>query len=67
MDDILMRNQAPMSEDEWESMDGTIVEVARKMLVGRRFIPLAGPMGLGTQYVTLDRLAVPKRRPLRSI
>lgn len=64
MEDILMRNQAPVSGEEWQRMDQTIVEVARKLLVGRRFIPMAGPLGLGTQYVTLDRLAVTDKAPI---
>jgi uncharacterized linocin/CFP29 family protein len=64
MDDILMRNQAPVSAEEWQSIDQTVVEVARKVLVGRRFIPMAGPLGLGAQYITTDRLPVSEKAPV---
>jgi uncharacterized linocin/CFP29 family protein len=64
MEDILMRDQAPVTAAEWESIDNTIIEVGRKMLVGRRFIHMAGPLGLGTQYVTLDRLTASEKAPI---
>lgn len=51
MSDLLMRGDAPLSAVEWEALDKVVVDVARKLLVGRRFISLTGPLGAGTQAV----------------
>ena len=54
--DYLMREDAPLSEEEWEGLDGIVTTVARRLLVGRRFISLAGPYGIGTEVVPLDAI-----------
>ena len=54
MGDFLMRNDAPLSEEEWKRLDDMVVSAARRVLVGRRFIDLAGPFGFGTQVVPMD-------------
>ncbi len=51
MADFLMREDAPLTPAEWAAIDEMVVNVARKQLVGRRFVPLAGPFGAGTQVV----------------
>jgi len=51
MSDYLMRDDAPFSDEEWEKLDELVVSVARKLLVGRRFIQLTGPLGAGVQTV----------------
>jgi uncharacterized linocin/CFP29 family protein len=51
MSDYLMRDDAPFSDEEWEKLDELVVGVARKLLVGRRFIQLTGPLGAGVQTV----------------
>jgi uncharacterized linocin/CFP29 family protein len=51
MSDYLMRDDAPFSDEEWEKLDELVVGVARKLLVGRRFIQLTGPLGAGVQSV----------------
>jgi uncharacterized linocin/CFP29 family protein len=51
MSDYLMRDDAPFSDEEWEKLDELVVNVARKLLVGRRFIQLTGPLGAGVQTV----------------
>jgi uncharacterized linocin/CFP29 family protein len=51
MSEYLMREAAPLSESEWESLDKVIVEVARQFLVGRQFINLVGPLGAGVEMV----------------
>lgn len=51
MADYLMRDQAPLSPEQWEQIDRTVVEVARQFLVGRRFIPVYGPLGAGMQAI----------------
>lgn len=54
--DFLMRDDAPLSEQEWQAIDDTVRKVARANLVGRRFIRLFGPLGSGVQAVWVDRL-----------
>jgi uncharacterized linocin/CFP29 family protein len=55
--DYLMRDDAPLTREEWERLDKVVVSTARRLLVGRRFIDLAGPFGMGTQVVPLDTIA----------
>ncbi|WP_232699879.1 family 1 encapsulin nanocompartment shell protein [Brevibacillus daliensis] len=45
---------SPLSKDEWGQLDETIVEMARRQLVGRRFIDIYGPLGEGIQTITND-------------
>lgn len=54
MADYLMRDEAPLTQEEWERLDRTVVEVARRQLVGRRFISLFGPLGAGMQVIASD-------------
>lgn len=54
MYDFLDRSNAPLREEEWRQIDTLVVEVARRQLVGRRFIPVFGPLGAGTQDVDYD-------------
>jgi uncharacterized linocin/CFP29 family protein len=56
MSDYLMRDDAPLSAKEWEQLDEIVISAARRVLVGRRFISLAGPLGFGTQVVPLDKV-----------
>jgi uncharacterized linocin/CFP29 family protein len=55
--DYLMRGSAPLTAEQWTTLDSAVVETARSQLVGRRFIPLAGPFGAGLQALPDDRLA----------
>lgn len=54
MFDFLDRSSAPLRDEEWRQIDTLVVEVARRQLVGRRFIPVFGPLGAGTQDVDYD-------------
>jgi uncharacterized linocin/CFP29 family protein len=56
MSDLLMREEAPLTSEEWQKLDDLVVEVARKTLAGRRFLHLFGPLGAGVQVVAVDRL-----------
>jgi len=47
MDELLMRDAAPLGADTWKQIDETVEQVARQQLVGRRFVSLAGPVGAG--------------------
>jgi uncharacterized linocin/CFP29 family protein len=55
--DFLLRDQAPLSAQQWQALDATVTETARRELVGRRFIPVYGPLGAGVQAVPDDRFA----------
>ena len=37
MSDYLMRDDAPLTGEEWKRLDKLVVSAARRMLVGRRF------------------------------
>ncbi|MCL4458766.1 MAG: bacteriocin family protein [Chloroflexi bacterium] len=51
MADYLMRDQAPLTAEQWEHIDKVVTEVAQRTLVGRRFIPIFGPLGVGIQVI----------------
>jgi uncharacterized linocin/CFP29 family protein len=57
METYLMRDDAPLTGEEWTRLDDLVVQVARKILVGRRFLPLTGPLGVGMQTVPVDAVA----------
>lgn len=54
--DLLAREEAPLSSEDWARLDGLVVETARKYLVGRRFVPLFGPLGAGLPVVPSPEL-----------
>jgi uncharacterized linocin/CFP29 family protein len=58
MPDFLMRDDAPLTKEEWGKIDELVVGVARRLLVGRRIITISGPYGAGLQMVSLDTLEV---------
>lgn len=64
MDELLMRGDSPLTIEEWNRIDDTVVEIARRMMVGRRFIHMTGPLGLGVQFVTAEHLIIPKTGPV---
>jgi uncharacterized linocin/CFP29 family protein len=45
--DILDRQAAPLTPEEWTRIDEAVVNTARSMLVGRRVIGILGPLGAG--------------------
>lgn len=45
--DILDRQSAPLTPEEWSRIDDAVVNTARSMLVGRRVINILGPLGAG--------------------
>lgn len=54
MTDYLARADSPLTEKEWEKIDELVVSTARTHLVGRKFIPVFGPFGVGQQVVAND-------------
>jgi len=49
----LARGDAPFDEALWEALDKTMMETAKRELVGRRLLPVEGPRGLGLKAVPL--------------
>lgn len=58
MEDILMRDDAPFTAEEWARLDEIVVKVAQKLLVGRRVVEIFGPLGIGTQVVQVSQYHV---------
>jgi len=54
MDKLSRFPDSPLNPKEWEMLEETVVGVARKQLIGRRFIDIYGPLGQGVQSVTND-------------
>lgn len=52
--DFLLRGDAPFSDDLWGKIDETVVNKAKEQLVGRKFIPVYGPLGAGVRSINLD-------------
>lgn len=51
MQDLLYRDDAPLTPEEWAQIDTTVTTVARRLLVGRRFLDIFGPLGVGLQDI----------------
>lgn len=54
MDKLRKYPDSPLTQDEWKQMDETVIDMARRQLVGRRFIDIYGPLGEGIQTITND-------------
>ncbi len=52
----LMRDGAPLTSGQWEKIDKAVVEQAKGILVGRRFLTLVGPVGGQAETVPLDQM-----------
>ncbi len=66
MEHFLMRSAAPLSPDQWELIDKTVSEVARQILVGRRFLQLYGPLGYGVRTVPLYSYKLAEGEPVKA-
>ncbi|CAM3334586.1 MULTISPECIES: family 1 encapsulin nanocompartment shell protein [Brevibacillus] len=54
MDKLRKYPDSPLTQDEWKQLDETVIDMARRQLVGRRFIDIYGPLGEGIQTITND-------------
>jgi uncharacterized linocin/CFP29 family protein len=54
---VFAHEENPLSDQEWESIKQTVIEVARKRLIGRRIVDLHGPLGPGVQTIVHDHFA----------
>lgn len=51
MASYLGRDMAPLSEEQWKQLEEVVVSTAKELLVGRRVLPLFGPLGAGVAAV----------------
>jgi len=52
--EYLMRDESPLTQEEWDKVDEVVIATAKQHLVGRRFIPVFGPFGVGMQTIFHD-------------
>lgn len=50
----LSREGSPVSAKLWEQIDSTVVKAASKILTGRRFLHVFGPLGIGAESINID-------------
>lgn len=50
----LSREESPIDNELWERIDDAVVGTARKVLIGRRFLHIYGPLGIGVESINID-------------
>lgn len=55
--DYLSREGSPIPESLWEKIDDAVTKAASKILTGRRFINIYGPLGAGVQSINVDNIS----------
>lgn len=53
--DFLSKGDAPFTDELWSRLQDAVIGAARETLVGRRFLPLYGPLGPGAVYAPIDQ------------
>lgn len=48
--------EGPFSEDLWMKIDSAVITELKKQLVGRKFMPIKGPLGPQMQFIKVDSL-----------
>lgn len=66
MENILMRNAAPLTPEQWQLIDATVSEVIGRIVVGRRILDLYGPLGYGAYTVPLYTYSSKEGEPVRA-
>ena len=51
---FLDRESVALTDDQWLAIDTAVEATARRVLIGRRLLPIYGPLGPGAQTVPLD-------------
>lgn len=64
---FLTHEHMPLSSERWRELNMAVVEVARRRLVGRRFLDLYGPLGAGVQSVHNDVFSGTERAALGTL
>jgi uncharacterized linocin/CFP29 family protein len=62
--DFLARDDAPLTEEQWAILDTVVTDTVKRFVVGRRFIPLYGPLGAGMPAVPTAKLFVGPDAPV---
>ena len=52
----LSREASTIPDSLWDDIDSAVIEAARKVLVGRRFLHIFGPLGIGVNYINIDNI-----------
>jgi len=55
--DFLSREGSPIPAELWKKIDEAVVSTAKKILTGRRFISIYGPLGAGIQSINVDNIS----------
>jgi len=66
MESILLRNDAPLTPEQWQLIDTTVAETVGRILVGRRVLDLYGPLGFGAYTVPLYTYESTEGEPVRA-
>lgn len=66
MENILMRNDAPLTPEQWQLIDATVGEVVNRIVIGRRILDLYGPLGYGAYTVPLYTYSGKEGEPVRA-
>lgn len=56
--DFLSREGSPISKELWNKIDENVISMAKRVLVGRKFLHLYGPLGAGVQSINIDSTEV---------
>ena len=67
MPDFLGHAENPLREDEWARLNETVIQVARRSLVGRRILDIYGPLGAGACGINPRRLRFVAGRDARYV
>jgi len=54
MPDFMGHAENPLRAEEWARLNETVIQVARRSLVGRRLLDIYGPLGAGVQSIPHD-------------
>ncbi len=52
--DLFGREESPLTQEEWDTLEKSAIDAAKEVLVGRKFIKVVGPIGAGHQTVSYD-------------
>lgn len=55
--DYISRESSPISAELWKKIDDAVVATAKKILTGRKFINIYGPLGAGIQSINVDNVS----------
>ncbi|MFW6438338.1 MAG: family 1 encapsulin nanocompartment shell protein [Armatimonadota bacterium] len=62
--DILARDDAPLTDEQWAQLDEMVTSTAKKYLTARRLLPIFGPLGVGMNVVPTAEVAAGNDEPI---